>query len=128
MVAHQSVGSGFLNGTWGAAMTFTLVLDLHSQHYDAILLVIALLVSAEGLARHPDATLRSAYFRVCVFLWTLAWVSQTVTRESHIQIYSLAIVLLGLLQLATVPRLATNTEGRSATPYAHRTDTTISSQ
>jgi len=120
-------GPAFRNATWGATITFSLILNLHSQHYDAILLVIALLVSAESLAHHPDATLRSAYFRMCVLLWALPWVSQFVTRASHVQVFSLAIVLLGLLQIATVRRLATNTQRLSTTESAHRTNTTATS-
>jgi hypothetical protein len=96
----------FREVTWSATLTFTLVLNLHAQHYDAVLLVVAFLASAEVLSRQPDPVLRSAWFRMAVLIWALPWISQTLTRQLHLQVFTLAIVLLGLLQLATAWRVA----------------------
>jgi hypothetical protein len=102
---------------WGASITFTLVLNLHALHHDAVLLVAGALVCLEPLCRRPDLVLKAAYFRMALLLWTLPWISQTLTRVTGIQVYTLAIALFGLLQLATVRRLAAG-DSASGTPTA----------
>jgi hypothetical protein len=101
-----SADAAVQSAVWGATITLTVVLNLHAQHYDSVLLVAGVVTSWRSFAGHSDQLLRSAYFRVCLLLWCFAWVSQVVTRVSHVQVYSLAILLLGLLQIATVPRVA----------------------
>lgn len=124
-IRSNSSGPAYRDAILGATLTFTLVLTPHAQHYDAVLLVAALLLSAQSLAGSQDARLRTAYFRMCLVLWCLTWVSQTVTRESHIQVLSLAIALLGLLQLATAPRLAVHGTQQTVAKVPERSDERI---
>ena len=99
------------NAAWAATLTLTPVLNLHAQHYDAVLVVAGMLLAAESMGAIKDPPLRSAYFRLCLLLWALVWVSQTLTRETRLQVLTPLIALLGLVQLASLPRLAAGMGG-----------------
>jgi Glycosyltransferase family 87 len=87
---------------WAAALTWTPVLNVYVGIYDSIVLVQSALLTADVLyrRRRADAPLCSsglAYLLVLVAV--TAWFSQSLARMIGIQVYTLAIALLGAYQL-----------------------------
>jgi hypothetical protein len=98
-------GKGEVGVVWAATLTWLLVLNVYSPIYEAAVVAIGLLLTADTLyARAP--TTRSPLplsFRIVAALTCLVpWVSQVVARGTGLQPFTLILCALGVYQLALV--------------------------
>jgi len=84
---------------WAATLTWTLLLNAYVPIYDSILVVLSVLITAGVLNDAHQETSR----RVLGFLWPLIYVASWFTiglAESwHVQLLTLLLAALGVLQL-----------------------------
>ncbi len=86
---------------WGVTLTWTLLLNAYVPIYDSILVIPAVLLSLNFLARQKpfDSLLTSSYRALLALIHLVPWLTQSVARTVGVQPYSLVLVGLGLHQL-----------------------------
>lgn len=94
-----------------STLTGTLVFNIYVGVYDAILVVLAVILTADALYRRAPETNRSTppFFKLLlVLLWMTPWFSQFVARETGFQPYTLVLAAVGAYQLV-LARIPTET-------------------
>jgi hypothetical protein len=86
---------------WAATITWTLVANLYVGIYDAVLVVISALLTAHAFfARRGGQQSLPSEFKIILFLiYLLPWVSQPIAKWSGVQLFTLALTVLGGYQL-----------------------------
>ncbi len=86
---------------WAAALTWTPVLNLYVGVYDSVIVVLSALLTADVLYRRSGSAtpLRSSGLAYVLLLVGLTpWFSQALARAWGVQVYTLALVGLGVYQ------------------------------
>jgi hypothetical protein len=81
---------------WASTLTWTLILSPYVPLYDTILIIPSLIASA-GILRQGH---RSSFEGSILLLFSCSWLSAALALLIHVQLLTLAIALLGSLQLA----------------------------
>jgi hypothetical protein len=89
---------------WAGTLTWTLILSPYVPLYDTILVIPSLIASAGilrlGSCHTAPAAHRSAFKGSMLLLFLCSWLSAALASLIHLQLLTLAIALLGSLQLA----------------------------
>jgi hypothetical protein len=88
---------------WTATITWTLFLNVYVPIYDAVLILPAMIASAPTLI----ARYQRSFTAIALLIFGCAWPAELVACATGVQIFSITLLLLGLLQI----RLCEN-EGR----------------
>jgi hypothetical protein len=80
---------------WATTITWTLFLNLYVPIYDSILVIPGIIVSARALIAYH----RRSFTAAALLLFCCSWVAEPIARATGIQALSIALVLLGALQL-----------------------------
>jgi hypothetical protein len=105
VVAWWRVGrssSAYRRVVWASTLTWTLVANLYVPVYDSVLVVLAVLLTADVLSQPGNGSepIRSPTFPVFLLLLYLGpWVSQHVARVTGLQPYSLILLAFAVYQL-----------------------------
>jgi hypothetical protein len=86
---------------WAATLTWTLLLNVYVPIYDSILLVLSVIVT---LAAIPEAIVRARFTLIWFSIYALSWVTESLARQTGVQILTLLIAALGIVQLAALHR------------------------
>jgi hypothetical protein len=96
---------------WAGTVTLTMIVNVYMGIYDLILIVPAVLWTAEVFYEHPDRT--AAYFptfKLLVFLLiVLSWITQPLARVTGVQIITLLLLSLAAFQLRLAWLMKENT-------------------
>jgi hypothetical protein len=96
---------------WAGTVTATMVINVYMGIYDLILIVPAVLWTAEVFYEHPDRT--AAYFptfKLLVFLLiVVSWITQPLARVTGVQIITLMLLGLAAFQLRLAWLMKENT-------------------
>jgi hypothetical protein len=85
---------------WALTITWTLVLNLYVGIYDSILVMIGVILTIEYLYRNEDRQSREpAAVYVFALIFITPWFTQTIALTAHVQIYTLALAILGIYQI-----------------------------
>lgn len=98
----DSDASRHLSLAWAVAITWTIVLNLYVGVYDSILIMPAIVLTAESLLRRSGDAAQNLPLRFrCLLLavWTLPWVSGILARDMGFQPFTLALLALAIYQL-----------------------------
>ena len=99
---------------WACTLTLTTVLNLHFAIYDSIIVVPAILLTANVLYRHSSRTGAAALtplFRLLiVLLYLTPWLTQQMAKFLGLQIFTLVLAATGAYQLFLARRRAVNDE------------------
>jgi len=96
---------------WAGTVTSTMVVNVYMGIYDLILIVPAVLWTAEVFYRHPNRT-ASCFptFKLLVFLVVvLSWITQPLARMTGVQIITLVLLALAAFQLRLAWMMTENT-------------------
>ena len=85
---------------WPAALAGTLVLNVYVGIYDTVLIVPAMFLLAEWQAKHRGVSCRGYFRWLIAGMWGLPWISQSIAHVAGIQLYTLAIALVGMYAVA----------------------------
>ena len=88
---------------WAATLTWTLVLNIHTGYYDAILAVPGLMITADVLYRRAG-TLSLGFKLLLALLYVVPWFSQHLARWAGFQPFTLILIALGSYQLILARR------------------------
>jgi hypothetical protein len=105
-VWRRSAGVGKPASTlvWAATLTWTLLLNIYAPIYDSILVVLSVVATAGVLK-----AVSGRYYRWFTVLWLLilgsSWITTGIAEATGIQIISLLLTALGVLQLAAARRM-----------------------
>lgn len=84
---------------WAATLTWTLVLNIYVPVYDTILVVLAVLLMAESVRRIDDRPLKLWFHWNWALLLACSWFAVTLAAHTGVQVLTLLLISLGLLQL-----------------------------
>lgn len=80
---------------WAATLTWTLLLNVYVPIYDSTLLVLSVIATAAVIRER-----RAQFTVIWISIFLSSWVTETVARQTGVQIMTLLIGALGALQLA----------------------------
>jgi hypothetical protein len=109
---------------WAATLTWTLVLNVYVPIYDTVLVVLSLIVSAGVIEQLPGKRLRR-FTPVWLLIIVSSWLTVPVAQHTGVQMMSIVLLALGLLQLAALRRVQVSAS-RSAHDGAEGQITTTS--
>lgn len=81
---------------WASSITWTMILSPYTPIYDTIMVIPALIASASALGK-------SAIWAMWLF-FACSWISEALAVSIHIQVLTIAILAIGILQIATLRR------------------------
>jgi hypothetical protein len=84
---------------WAATLTWTLLLNVYVPIYDSILVVLSVLITAGVLKDVPQEPLRRRLSILWPVIFAAAWVTVRAAAAWHIQILTVLLAALGVLQL-----------------------------
>ena len=79
---------------WPLTLTATLIVNVYVPIYDVSLVIISIVASASALFPRFEGK----FIRIVMLIIVLPWITQPVARVAHIQLLTLALLLLGVLQ------------------------------
>jgi hypothetical protein len=82
---------------WAAIVALSVVLSIHTMSYDSVLVVLAGLV---GYGTIQPGAYRVAHVRICGLIWCLGWFAWPVSGFIGINLFTPAILALGVILLA----------------------------
>ena len=85
---------------WAGTITWTLILSPYVPLYDTILIIPSLIASAAGLQFRPRGLLPA----ILLLIFLSSWFSAAFAELIHLQLLTLAIALLGSMQVAALLR------------------------
>ena len=89
-----------------SAITLTLIINLHFAIYDTVILVLSILLTVNALYRNcivqnsTELTLRFKALLVSIYIFP--WISQYIARVTGIQMFTLAVAIMGSYQIFLV--------------------------
>jgi hypothetical protein len=95
---------------WAATLTWTLVLNVYVPIYDTILVVLSVIVTAGVVRQLPGKRVRQ-FTPICLLLIVCSWLTVPVAQHTGIQMMTILLVTLGLLQLAAARRVQVSASG-----------------
>jgi glycosyl transferase family 87 len=87
---------------WACTLTLTTVLNLHFAIYDSIIVVLAVLLTANVLYQHSNHTgeaLTSRFRSLIIMLYLTPWITQPMTSFIKLQIFTAVLAATGMYQL-----------------------------
>jgi alpha-1,2-mannosyltransferase len=89
-----------------SAITLTIIINLHFAIYDSVILVLSILLTVNVLYRtstgQNSAELTPGFKALLFSIYILPWISQHMARTSGFQLFTLAIVIMGIYQISLV--------------------------
>ena len=109
----ESLESDCRQWLWAATLAWLPIINLYVGIYDSIFVVQSVLLAADMMLRErrsPTALTDSGLAYLALAIGLTAWFSQPLARISGVQVYTLCVIGLGLLELRLMDR------GRTALP------------
>jgi hypothetical protein len=98
---------------WACTLTLTTVLNLHFAIYDSVIVVPAILLSANVLYRRSSRTgaaLTPVFQSLIVLLYLTPWLTQQMAQFTGLQIFTLVLAATGAYQIFLARRRTINVE------------------
>jgi hypothetical protein len=87
-----------------SAITLTIIINLHFAIYDSVILVLSILLTVNVLYRNStvqnSTALTPGFEALLVSIYILPWISQPVARITGFQLFTLAMVIMGIYQIS----------------------------
>jgi len=83
---------------WAATLTWTLLINLYVPIYDAAIIAIPAILTADAVYRSSNRLPRT-FKAILIFLWLTPWLSQQLAQAVGFQPFSLVLAALGVYQL-----------------------------
>jgi glycosyl transferase family 87 len=96
---------------WAATLTLTTVLNLHFAIYDSIIVVLAVLLTANALyqrSNHTSEELTPLFRLLIVLLYLTPWIIKPMTSLIKLQIFTVVLAATGVYQLILARRSDVN--------------------
>jgi glycosyl transferase family 87 len=96
---------------WACTLTLTTVLNLHFAIYDSIIVVLAVLLTANVLyqrSNHTGEALAPLFRSLIILLYLTPWIIQPVTSFIKLQIFTVVLAATGVYQLILARRSNVN--------------------
>jgi hypothetical protein len=87
---------------WAATLTWTLVVNLYVPMYDTILVVLSLIMTKGVLKDLRNESLDRGFNRIWLGLMAAYWITEQFANATGIQIVTLLLFALGMLQFAAM--------------------------
>ena len=87
---------------WALALSWTLVLNLYVGIYDSTLVVLSVLLTTDVMYRRVDndqLRLPTTFKAILLLVYVVPWITQPVARLTGLQIFTLALAILGGYQI-----------------------------
>ncbi len=87
---------------WALALTWTLVLNLYVGIYDSTLVVLSVLLTTDVMYRRVDndqMRLPTTFKAILLLVYVVPWITQPIARLTGLQIFTLALAVLGGYQI-----------------------------
>ncbi len=91
---------------WAATLTWTLLLNVYVGVYDSILIVPSLIVTAGALRQVSPGRIQRAFTIVWALILAGSWITVQLAETTGVQLLTLLIAALGVLQFIALGRLA----------------------
>ena len=101
---------------WAATVTWTLVLNVYVPIYDSILVVLSIVSTVGLLNEIPDEPLRRGLNVLWPLIFACSWITVDVARATGLQVFTVLLAALGMLQFAAWPRLARPSSSQATGP------------
>jgi hypothetical protein len=99
-------GRPFHSICWAATLTWTLLVNVYVPIYDTILIVLSAIVTAGALKHLPPGSIHR-WFKICIAcVLASSWFTIPMAGKTRVQLLTLAIGALGVLQIAAAIRMA----------------------
>lgn len=89
---------------WAAALTWTLLLNLYVPIYDSVLVVIAIVLTLAALRDLAWSSAAEWTTFLAVILFAVSWKTETFAKAHGVQLFTVALIILGVLQLVLLHR------------------------
>jgi hypothetical protein len=89
---------------WAATLTWTLLLNIYVPIYDSVLVVIAIILTLGALRDLSWNAATEWTTLLAVVIFAVSWVTESVAKAHGIQLFSIALLVLGLTQLLFLRR------------------------
>ncbi len=99
---------------WASTLTLTTVLNLHFGIYDSIIVVLAILLTANALyqpVNHAGPALTPLFRSLIILLYVTPWLTQQMTKLIGLQIFTVVLAVTGVYQLYLAQRGDVNAKG-----------------
>lgn len=87
---------------WALALSWTLVLNLYVGIYDSTLVVLSVLLTTDVMYRRVDndqLRLPTTFKAILLLVYVVPWITQPIARLTGLQIFTLALAILGGYQI-----------------------------
>ena len=99
---------------WAGTITWTLLLNLYVPIYDSTLVVLSLIVTAGVLRQIPEVRLQRIFTVLWILILVGSWFTTLLAGVTGVQLLTLLIAALGILQFLALKRIAAAHTGRTA--------------
>ncbi len=103
--------------SWALTLTWTLLLNLYVPIYDSLLVIPSLLLTASIMRELPSNPWRKAFTPIWTLFLVIPWITQSTAEQSGLQVMTLLLVALAVLQFACYQKALRSTLCQSAEAY-----------
>jgi hypothetical protein len=89
---------------WSVALTWTLLLNMYVPIYDSVLVVLAVMLTLGALGEIDLAGARAGVVMLGLGIFAVSIISTTFARQHHVQLLTVFLFILGVLELAILER------------------------
>ena len=100
----KSVGAGKPVSTlvWATTVTWTLLLNVYSPIYEAIFVVLGIVVTAAVLKNLPQVPLHRWFTPLWLLIFASSWITEELAQAWRFQVLTVSLAAFGMLQFAVV--------------------------
>ena len=89
---------------WAATLTWTLLLNVYVPIYDAVLVIIAIVLTMGALRDMAWERAKSWLLLTAILIFALSWRTESIAHAHRIQLLTVMLLVLGVLQLLLLRR------------------------
>jgi hypothetical protein len=90
---------------WAVTLTWTLLLNMYVPIYDSVLVVVAVMLALGTLGEIDSAGAKAGVFVLGLCIFAVSIISTTYARHDHVQLLTIFLFVLGVLELALLQRV-----------------------
>ncbi len=103
--------------SWALTLTWTLLLNLYVPIYDSLLVIPSLLLTASTIGELPSNAWRKAFTPIWTLFLVIPWFTQSIAEQFGLQVMTLLLVALAVLQFACFQKTLRSTLCQSAEAF-----------